>query len=248
MFYEEALIQYMVPGKLFNTAKLLSFFLLFSILQSKAQSGISNLPVVVKAPAAGSTAPLILYITGDGGMKKFSANVIESFRQKNYPVVALNALKYFWNKKSPQQAAKDVTSLITYYQGQWGGNHGVVLIGYSLGADVLPFIYTSLPPEVAGEVKHLVFLSPSLFTDMEVHLSDMLGKSSNKGMSVPAEMNKITNKPLLLVFGAEEKDFNFSALNVRYEKLILPGGHAYDEDAAGVAGKILAGLQAGVTP
>lgn len=238
----------MIPGKLFHAAKLLCFFLFFTVFQLKAQSRVNNLPVVIKVPPAGSTAPLIVYITGDGGMKKFSANVIESFRQQNYPVVALNALKYFWSKKSPQQAAKDITSLITYYQTQWGSNHGVVLIGYSLGADVLPFIYTSLPPEIAGEVKHLVFLSPSLYTDLEVHLSDMLGRSGSKGMSVPAEINKIINKPLLLVFGAEEKDFNLSALNVRYEKLILPGGHAYDEDAGGVAGKILAALHTGVTP
>ncbi|MFY0253616.1 AcvB/VirJ family lysyl-phosphatidylglycerol hydrolase [Chitinophaga sp. 30R24] len=212
-------------------------------MQLKAQNGISNLPVVTKAPTAGCTAPLILYITGDGGMKKFSANVIESFHQKNYPVVALNALKYFWSKKTPQQAAKDVTALIRYYQSQWGSNNGIVLIGYSLGADVLPFIYTSLPAELTEEVKQLVLLSPSLYTDMEVHVSDMLGKSSNRGMSVPSEMNKITDKPFLLVFGAEEKDFNFSVLNVHYQKLILPGGHAYDEDANGVAGKIIDSLQ-----
>lgn len=225
-----------------KACRLFGCLLLFAVLQGNAQNNINNLPVVVKPPTAGTTEPLILYITGDGGMKKFSANVIESFRQQNYPVVALNALKYFWNKKTPQQAAKDVASLISYYQGQWGTNHGVVLIGYSLGADVLPFIYTSLPAETAEKVKHLVFLSPSLNTDLEVHVSDMLGKSSSKGMSVPSEINKIKDKPLLLVFGAEEKDFNLSALNVRYQQLILPGGHAYDEDAGGVAGKILAAL------
>ena len=212
-------------------------------MQATAQNGVNNLPVVIKPATAGTSGPLILYITGDGGMKKFSINVTESFRQKNYPVVALNALKYFWNKKTPQQAAKDVAALIRHYQAQWDSHHGVILIGYSLGADVLPFIYTSLPAEVAEEVKQLVLLSPSLYTDMEVHVSDMLGKTNNKGMSVPAEINKISGKPLLLVFGAEEKDFNLSALSVNYRKLVLPGGHNYDEDANGVAGKILMALQ-----
>jgi type IV secretory pathway VirJ component len=232
----------LLSGMLYKAGKLISGLLLLAVLQLPAQSGINNLPVVIKAPAAGATAPMIVYITGDGGMKKFSSNVIESFHQKNYPVVALNALKYFWSKKTPQQAAKDVAALIKYYQSQWGSNHGILLIGYSLGADVLPFIYTSLPPDVVAEVKQLVLLSPSLNTDLEVHVSDMLGKSSNKGMSVPTEINKITGKPLLLVFGAEEKEFNFSALSIPYQKLILPGGHAYDEDANGVAGKILTAL------
>lgn len=203
----------------------------------------TNLPIVVKAPPAGSTAPLIFYITGDGGMKKFSVNVIDEFQRKSYPVIALNALKYFWSRKTPQQAAADISGLIRYYQAQWSSNHGVVLIGYSLGADVMPFIYNHLPGTLGGEVRNVVLLSPSRFTDMEVHLSDMLGKSSNKGMSVIAEINKITEKPVVLIFGAEEKDFGLTDLTVHnYKKLVLPGGHAYDEDAGGVASKILAAI------
>jgi type IV secretory pathway VirJ component len=230
--------------KLSNTGKLFSCLFLLTAMQIKAQNGISNLPVLAKAAAAGSTAPLILYITGDGGMKKFSANIIEAFHQKNYPVVALNALKYFWNKKTPLQAANDVANLIKYYQLQWDNNHGIVLIGYSLGADVMPFIYNRLAPAITNDIRQIVLLSPSRFTDMEVHVSDMLGKSSSKGMNVPAEINKIIEKPLLLIFGAEEKDFNFSEITIQhYRKLILPGGHTYDEDANGVTGKILAALQ-----
>ncbi|WP_073082955.1 AcvB/VirJ family lysyl-phosphatidylglycerol hydrolase [Chitinophaga jiangningensis] len=219
-----------------------ALLLLAGVHQAGAQSIPGNLPVQVKAPPAGATSPLIFYITGDGGMKKFSANVIDEFQKRTYPVVALNALKYFWNKKTPVQAATDVANLIRYYQAQWNTHQGIILIGYSLGADVMPFIYTHLPAAMVAEVQHVVLLSPSRFTDMEVHLSDMLGKGGNKGMSVPAEINKIS-RPLLLVFGEEEKDFNLSELTIpHYKKLILPGGHSYDEDAAGVANRLIAGF------
>jgi type IV secretory pathway VirJ component len=223
--------------------RLLFSGLLFLSVAATAQNRVTSLPTLVKAPATSTTAPLILYITGDGGMKKFSANMITAFNQKNYPVVALNALKYFWNKKTPQQAAKDVSDLISYYQNQWNTHNGVILVGYSLGADVLSFVYMNLPPATAAEIKQLVFLSPSAYTDLEVHVSDMLGRTNNKGYSVLAEINKISDKPLLLVFGDEEKDLNLSAIKVPYKQLILPGGHNYDEDANGVAGKILAALQ-----
>lgn len=227
-----------------KTGRLLIGLLLCTTLYVHAQTNVSSLPVQVKTPPPGSVAPLILYITGDGGMKKFSTNVIESFHQHNYPVVALNALKYFWNKKTPQQAAADVAELIRHYQSSWNSNNGVVLIGYSLGADVLPFIYNHLPAGIESQVQQIVFLSPSRFTDMEVHIADMLGKSGNKGMNVTAEINRITNKPLLLVFGADEKDFNLADLTItHYRKLVLPGGHNYDEDAGGVAGKILAAIR-----
>ncbi|MDQ0105845.1 virulence protein (VirJ) [Chitinophaga terrae (ex Kim and Jung 2007)] len=222
---------------------ILCCFFAGSLATAAAQNKVTSLPTLVKAPVSSpTTAPLILYITGDGGMKKFSANMISAFNQRNYPVVALNALKYFWNKKTPQQAAKDVSDLINYYQSQWNTKNGVILVGYSLGADVLSFVYTNLPPATAAEVKQLVFLSPSAYTDLEVHVSDMLGRSNNKGFSVLSEINKIQDKPLLLVFGDEEKDFNVGSLHVQYQKLVLPGGHNYDEDANGVADKILAAL------
>lgn len=235
----------MLSGYLLQTGRWWLMGLLICLaLQSTAQSNVNKLPVLVKAPAAGSTAPLILYITGDGGMKKFSVNMLDAFQQHNYPVVALNALKYFWNRKTAQQAAADVAALIRHYQSAWSVSHGVILMGYSLGADVLPFIYNQLPEDVSAQVTQVVFLSPSRFTDMEVHISDMLGRSSNKGMNVTAEINRITGKPVLLVFGAGEKDFNLADLTIpHYRKLVLPGGHTYDEDANGVADKILAAIR-----
>lgn len=197
------------------------------------------LPVVAKPPA-GNQHPLVLYITGDGGMKQFSTKVVAAFQQHNYPVVALNALKYFWTKKPPEKAAADIAGVILQYQAQWHLGPEVVLVGYSMGADVMPFIYNALPEEIRGKVKQLVLLSPSQFTDMEVHLSNMIGKPGNKGMSVPAALNKIVHTPLLLIFGEQEKDFSLAALTIRgYKHLVLPGGHTYGDDAAGVVGKIL---------
>jgi len=207
----------------------------------RAQKDLDKLPVTVKVPAtpvAGN--PVIFYITGDGGMKKFSVDMVNTLAGRGYPVIGLNALKYFWSKKTPEQAAGDVAALMQYYASQWN-NHSFVLVGYSMGADVLPFIYHNLPAALQAQVQHLVFMSPSASTDMVVHLSDMLGKSSTPGsLNVPAAMNTITTKPLLLVFGQEEKDFDSKALTIsNYRQIVLPGGHHYNDDAAGVVQQIL---------
>jgi type IV secretory pathway VirJ component len=78
----------------------------------------------------------------------------------------------------------------------------------------------------------------------------MLGKTSTPGsMSVTGAMNGITGKPLLLVFGKDEKDFDIKALTIRnYHQIILPGGHHYNEDALGVVQQILTHLYATVNP
>ncbi|QHS62331.1 AcvB/VirJ family lysyl-phosphatidylglycerol hydrolase [Chitinophaga agri] len=222
---------------------LLTMFITATVVNAQ-QRDLSKLPVTVKVPAAGATAlPVVFYITGDGGMKKFSVDMVNTLAGKGYPVIGLNALKYFWSKKTPSQAAGDVAALMEYYGAQWK-NRSFILIGYSMGADVLPFIYNNLPLGLQAQVQHLVFMSPSSSTDMVVHLSDMLGKTSTPGsMSVPAAMNTITNKPLLLISGKDEKDFDYKWLTINnYRQLVLPGGHHYNDDAVGVVRQILSHL------
>jgi type IV secretory pathway VirJ component len=215
-----------------------------STMVAVAQTDISKLPVTVKPVAGSAQHPLVLYISGDGGMKKFSVDIVNALGTKGYPVVGLNTLKYFWNKKTPKQAAADVAALLQHYGALWN-NHQYLLIGYSMGADVLPFIYNHLPAPMQSQVKHLVFMSPSANTDLAVHLSDMLGKSSSGDMSVPAEMNSITAKPLLLIFGKDEKDFDMKQLTIsNYRYLVLPGGHHYNDDASGVVQQILSHVNA----
>lgn len=220
---------------------LLWLVMMAGTVQADAQRDISKLPVTVKVPATPVPGhPVVFYITGDGGMKKFSVDIVNTLAGRGYPVIGLNALKYFWSKKTPEQAAADVAALMQYYAGQWD-NHSFIFVGYSMGADVLPFIYHDLPAALKEQVKHLIFMSPSTSTDMVVHISDMLGKTSTPGsMNVPAAMNSITGKPLLLIFGQNEKDFDSKALAIsNYKQLVLPGGHHYNDDAIGVVQQIL---------
>ncbi|MCF6406692.1 virulence factor [Chitinophaga filiformis] len=220
---------------------LLWLVMMAGAMSAEAQRDISKLPVTVKIPAVPvANHPVVFYITGDGGMKKFSVDMVNMLAGKGYPVIGLNALKYFWSKKTPEQAAADVAALMQYYAGQWN-NHSFILVGYSMGADVLPFIYHKLPAVLQDQVHHLVFMSPSASTDMVVHISDMLGRTSTPGsMNVPAAMNNITGKPLLLIFGQDEKDFDSKALTIsNYKQVVLPGGHHYNDDASGVVQQIL---------
>jgi type IV secretory pathway VirJ component len=231
-------------------ALLMVCMLVLSTGTVNAQRDISKLPVTVKVPAIVTPdRPIVFFISGDGGMKKFSVDMVNIFAGKGYPVIGLNALKYFWSKKTPQESAADVSALLQYYSSRWN-NHAFILVGYSMGADVLPFIYQHLPANFQTETQHLVFMSPSSSTDMVVHISDMLGKTSTPGsMSVPGAMNTITAKPLLLVFGQDEKDFDLKTLTIsNYHHIILPGGHHYNEDAQGVVQQILSHLPMGVTP
>lgn len=223
-----------------QTKWLLIFFLaIFSESKAQQNSDISSLPIMTY-PSADTSKPIILYYTGDGGFNSFSTEFAKHFNEKGYPVISFNCLKHFWKTKTSEQSSVDAINLINYYENLWKRNK-VVLIGYSFGADIVPFIFTRLPKNLMETINYIVLLSPSNHTDFEVHVTEMLGESSEGSDNVPAEINKITEKPILILSGEkEEGDLNVASLRIKnYQKITLPGGHHYDSAPSSVVDTIL---------
>lgn len=198
-----------------------------------------QLPITTVAASADSTKPFILYITGDGGWNKFSKNLSQVLANKGYPVVALNAKEYFWKKKTAEITASDISMLIRNYQRLWKRKK-VMLIGYSFGADVMPFVYNHLTADLSAQVVNISLLSPSAFTDFEIHIAVMFGAGFSGGESVVKAINTIVAKPITMIFGKGEDDFPFNQLKIKnYVRVILDGGHHYDGDEEKVCATIL---------
>src|SRR6185437_16888061 len=88
--------------------------------------------------------PLVFYLSGDGGLNKFSNSLCDGINKKGYEVMEFNSKSYFWDKKTPEQTAIDINNyLVKKISGR--KNQQIVMIGYSFGADVLPFILSRLP-------------------------------------------------------------------------------------------------------
>lgn len=198
----------------------LQLFVLFSFAQS------STLPV--KELKTANDSLLILYITGDGGMNTFSKNLSSGFQSAGYSVTSIDAKSYFWKKKTPDQAASDIDA---YLQAQTGKRKSaqLVLIGYSFGADVMPFIVNKLPAAVQQRIKSVILLSPGATTDFEIHWSDMLGMDKKRSMDVVAEVAKLRANTVILA-GSDEKSVYQSKAKTNYHLEILPGGHHYDDN------------------
>jgi len=207
--------------------KFIVFFLLLVSVGANAQSIDLS---VLAYKGRDSSKPLLFYISGDGGLSNsFSTAFMQQFQNQGYSIVGMNAKSYFWTRKTPQQAASDIGRTITAYLQKWNCK-AFVLIGYSFGADVAPFIERCFPPTLAGRVRHIVLMSPSEKTDFEIHVLNMLGLDINKGVSVPDEINQLTI-PVTLIFGKDETGFPFSAIAAKHATIIkVSGGHHYNRD------------------
>ena len=182
------------------------------------------------------TKPLVMYISGDGGFNNFSKKFMQQWNNNGYPVVALNSKSYFWKTKPPEMASKDIADLITQYLALWKRSK-VILVGYSIGADVMPFIQTRFNANLSNRIVHTVLFSPSKNTDFTIHLF-----YDNKGSSVPDEINKL-NKPVLIIFGEEETDLPDKQINNKNVTIIkVAGDHHYNNQVATVVNDVVSRL------
>jgi type IV secretory pathway VirJ component len=213
---------------------------LFLLLLSLNGPGVQDTGLPILAyKGSNSNSPLLFYISGDGGLdNSFSSAFMKQFHSQGYAILGMDAHSYFWSKKTPQQAARDVSLVLTRYLREWKSKN-FVLIGYSFGADVTPFIQRRLSHSLLPLTKHVILMSPSTKTDFEIHILNMIGLGKGRGMSVPDEINKLT-APTTMIFGTHEDSFPIDSIRAGNVKAItLPGGHHYHRDIKALVGQIM---------
>jgi len=194
------------------------------VLAAQAQ----NFPI--KEWTSTDNKPLIFYISGDGGFNNFSINLCQSLNKKGFDVIALNSKSYFWNKKTPAQTAADINN---YLSKKLTGrkNQQIILIGYSFGADVLPFVLNRLSKNIDDKVLVSFLMASSGSTDFETHWSDMFGGNIKRSMDVVSEINKLSNNKIVIISGSDDSNLDFKKITLKkYIHKVLPGGHHFDSD------------------
>jgi type IV secretory pathway VirJ component len=199
-------------------------------------SGVGDLPLVEVAAQGPSTDLLAIILTGDGGWASLDRDIGRVLATKGVAVVGFNTLQYFWAAKSPDRAAKDLERVIHHYLKNWQRQQ-VVLIGYSLGAEVLPFMAGRLPVDLRKQVAAVALLGPGKTANFEFHLSDWLG-GSQEGLPIAPEMARLKDLKVLCLYGEEESDSLCRTLNPensQVKNIPLGGGHHFGGDYAKLA-------------
>jgi type IV secretory pathway VirJ component len=178
-------------------------------------------------------------MSGDGGWAGLDQDVAAALSAKGIPVVGLDSLRYYWTARSPDKLAADTDRMIRYYIGHFGKER-VLLIGYSQGADVLPFAVNRLPAATRARVALAAVMGMSDHALFEFHLSSWIS-DDNSGPATLPEINRIAGIPVLCIYGADETGSLCPKLDAkRFNIVKLKGGHHFDGDYAGLARQILA--------
>jgi type IV secretory pathway VirJ component len=199
---------------------------------------ISDLPLQ-EVHAAGTSREFALLITGDGGWAGLDRELAARLAANGVPTVALNSLKYFWSRRTPDETARDVARVLRHYLWAWNKQH-VLLIGYSFGADVLPFVVNRLPPELRARVASVSLLGIDAHASFEVGIAEWVGNEQG-GPPTRPELAEVGQVPVLCIYGAGETDSicpGLSGPGIAREQ--VGSGHHFSGDYATLAERILA--------
>lgn len=201
---------------------------------------VQDLPLVEELPTAVTSDFFTILVTGDGGWAGIDRQIARELASQGVPVVGWNSLQYLWNAKDPDVAAKDLHRIMDHYA-QRLGKTKVRLVGYSLGADLLPFMVSRLSPEATASIERVVLLGPSLSTSFEFHVSDWIDSSpdDSEKPTLP-ELQKLSKLPVYCVFGEEEEDSLCRQKGLNVSRIIpMKGGHHFGGDYAAIAKLVL---------
>ena len=199
---------------------------------------IGDLPVQ-EVHASGSSDEFALLMTGDGGWAGLDQELAARLAASGVPTVGLNSLKYFWSERTPDATARDVARIVRHYLTAWNKKR-VLLVGYSFGADVLPFVVNRLPPDLRERVASVSLLGIDSNASFEVRVADWVG-GDNGGPATRPEVARITQLPVLCLYGEGEKDSICPGLSAPGVKLEQVGtGHHFGGEYATLADRILA--------
>ncbi|OEC37197.1 Type IV secretory pathway, VirJ component [Pseudomonas cuatrocienegasensis] len=211
--------------------------LLQSQLQRLLNGQAADLPVV-EVVAKPASADVALFYSGDGGWRDLDRDLAAELAKRGQSVVGIDSLRYFWQHKSPEQGAQDLSRLMHDYQAKWGATR-FTLIGFSFGADALPAFYNRLPAEDQQRVEHIILIAAARSGSFEIEVQGWLGKAGSEAATGP-ELRKLPADKLLCIYGSEEAPQSGCTLpNLPGEQLQISGGHHLDGNYAALAEHLL---------
>jgi len=212
---------------------------LYDRFMPKNKIQTSSMPLIENMPENITSDYYVIFLSGDGGWATIDKEITKNLNKEGIPIIGVNSLKYFWRKKTPDRFADDIKNLISTYNNKLGKNK-VILLGFSLGANMIPFANSRIAKENSSII-YSALLSPTKKTEFEIRFTDWIpGNTKEEGFSILEEIKKTPNLPGLCIAGEEDSDSvchenlpdNFNIKKVK-------GSHHFNEDYLAVSSILL---------
>jgi type IV secretory pathway VirJ component len=218
----KSLIKY--PLLLFWNVLLLISIIPQGLLWAQNLKPTRNLPAT-ESRSTGNRDYYVIFLTGNGGRQNLVQSITHYLNIKNVSVLALNTKKYLWSEKDPDQIGCDLEALIDRYNKKWGEKK-VVIIGFSMGAEVLPFALNCMEDKYLNEITDLILIGPWQKATFKIRLKDYYLEVNN-GSDIYPELLKMKTKKGYVICDDNEFSICRKDLDGVIDYDLLEGGHHF---------------------
>ena len=206
---------------------------------STSDDDVSDLPLI-ELPAAHPNGLMAVVISGDGGWRDLDKTIAQELQKDGVSVIGWDSLRYFWSEKPPAQTSRDLARVMQTYGARWHAQH-IALVGYSFGADVMPFAYNRLPEAQRAKVSLMALLGFAPDADFQIRVGGWLGMpASDKALNVQPELTRVPPAIVQCFYGENEKDTLCPALTkTGIDVIRTSGDHHFGGDYSALEQHIL---------
>ena len=184
---------------------------------------------LTELPARRPGDAVAIFLTGDGGFAELDREVAGVLADSGISVVALDTREYLWHRRTPDETAADVARIVRHYSARWHRGR-VLVVGYSHGANLIPFVADRLPPDVAQRIVLFAMLGLGPGASFQFHMADLFRDiRRSTDLPVPPQLAKLRGRPLLCIYGtAEPLSSCRDADSTLVARHALPGDHHFN--------------------
>jgi type IV secretory pathway VirJ component len=213
-----------------------------------ARGPLRDLPLIEVPANAPEKDALALIVTGSGGYVGLDRKMGNQLSARGVPVVALSSLAYFWKPRNPDGSAKDLALILDHYLTAWHKSR-VILVGYSQGADVIPFMINRLPAPLRAKISVVGLIGLDGGAQFDYHPEGWItDRPQSPELPVAPEMVPLKGLSVHCIYGEVEVKSLCKSLPPGIAAVVqVPGGHGFEGEAPKLAQRFLdsAGLAPG---
>ena len=186
---------------------------------------VADLPLSLAPAPAGSLLAVLL--TGDGGWAAADKSLAAAFVRRNVAVVGLSSPAYLQRERTPDEAARDLTRILRHFLAAWHRERAII-VGYSRGADIGPFMMSRLTADLRERVALAALLGPGEGASFKFRLLDLVrDHDANDRLPVTGEVAKLRGTPVLCIYGSKDRGAICPALDQAglARAVVRAGGH-----------------------
>ena len=207
--------------------------------QSALRAAESPFPVVEVPADSGHTLALLL--TGDGGWARGDRALAEALARGGVAVVGVDTRAYLRSaQRTPESASRDAGRILERYAALWHRDR-LVLVGYSRGANLAPFLVSRWPVELRERLALLALVGLADRASFEFRWQDLLHEP-RRATDLPTrpELERIRGVRMLCLYGAEENGSLCPSLDQSLARVSrIPGGHVLDASSGATAAALV---------